>query len=509
MEMKKCNIHISHLKAETEQLITIDDDFSLQSGQPEILAKIKECGYIVIDKVRPLEDRVAVNGSLKFKLLYQSDKGYGCMEETAPFEDTIVMNGVGAQDIARCTSVLEDLSITVVNSGKISVKAVICLRISAEEICDEQAVNELETDKLQTRSKKLNVMNLISSKKDICRIRESVKMPQDNKNAESIVWEELSIQNLELRAGDGEIALKGDMSIFCIYTAEKTGDPCYYDVEIPFTRKMDMDGCSENIIMDIATAVSHKSLVVRPDENGEMRILDGEIILDLDIRAYGEENYTIIQDAYSPACEMEFMKKSIDYREFNIKNSIKTKTEERFRLKDDEVSRIVHCDGRSNIEEITIADNNISIDGAITAEVLFFNSDNRLEYRRYELPFSEKMEIDQNKNDIVCQAREGTLGVSASVYNKNEIAIKCTLETELLVFNNRHCDIIENIDVQAADYEYIKGLPGIVGYIVKDGDTLWEIAKKNCTTVDSIKMYNNLDTDVINQGMKLMVVKEC
>lgn len=37
------------------------------------------------------------------------------------------------------------------------------------------------------------------------------------------------------------------------------------------------------------------------------------------------------------------------------------------------------------------------------------------------------------------------------------------------------------------DYDKIREIPGIVGYIVKEGDTLWSIAKAYFTTVESIR----------------------
>ena len=55
--------------------------------------------------------------------------------------------------------------------------------------------------------------------------------------------------------------------------------------------------------------------------------------------------------------------------------------------------------------------------------------------------------------------------------------------------------------------EAIKKLPGMVGYIVKEGDTLWNIAKRYSTTVSNIMEDNGLTSDVIKPGMRLMILK--
>ena len=45
-------------------------------------------------------------------------------------------------------------------------------------------------------------------------------------------------------------------------------------------------------------------------------------------------------------------------------------------------------------------------------------------------------------------------------------------------------------------------------YIVKKGDTLWNIASRNNVTVDEIKRINNLTSDILGIGQKLLIPKK-
>ena len=58
------------------------------------------------------------------------------------------------------------------------------------------------------------------------------------------------------------------------------------------------------------------------------------------------------------------------------------------------------------------------------------------------------------------------------------------------------------------DDEKKKMMPGIVGYIAKQGDTLWSVAKEYRTTVERLCQMNNLEKQEIKIGDKLIVVKE-
>ena len=58
------------------------------------------------------------------------------------------------------------------------------------------------------------------------------------------------------------------------------------------------------------------------------------------------------------------------------------------------------------------------------------------------------------------------------------------------------------------DLEHIEKRPGITGYIVRDGDILWDLAKKYNTTVEGIMEVNDLESGDIKAGDRLLIFKE-
>lgn len=51
-------------------------------------------------------------------------------------------------------------------------------------------------------------------------------------------------------------------------------------------------------------------------------------------------------------------------------------------------------------------------------------------------------------------------------------------------------------------------MPGVVGYRVQPEDTLWDIAKKFYTTMDSIRELNDLSQDEPEPYDTLLIVKK-
>lgn len=512
MELNKKTIHMKHQKGRVEQIVTIDDDFNVPDSKPDIVKKIKENADIVIEKVRPMEERVSVGGELRYRLLYATEDGCACMSGAALFDESVAMGGVTPQDVVKCVCELEDVTVTVINSRKISVKAVITLEITAECIYDKEAVGELELENLQCIKKKINVMQLASSKKDIFRIRESMNLPGDRPNVEELIWYELEPQSIDIRACDGELSIKGELCVFCIYSGEGDGNSMnFFDDILPFAGKIDVSGCSEEMLPDVCITVSEKSLIARPDANAELRILDAEVILDLDIKGYSEQEYEVLADAYSPSYDLRLVNEPVEYESFLMKNSAKCRMEERFSMPQGGIMQIVGSSGRTNIEDIITDGSSVTVEGAVTVEIIYIKPDDndKLGYVRYELPFSEQSDIAGLDGSCTCTGKAGPLQVSTLLTGGGEVNIKCNAIIDLMAVKSHSDNLICDVTAAPPDYGRIKNLPGIVGYITRPGDTLWNIAKEYCTTIKDIMDTNGLASEEIKPGMKLIIIKKC
>ena len=67
---------------------------------------------------------------------------------------------------------------------------------------------------------------------------------------------------------------------------------------------------------------------------------------------------------------------------------------------------------------------------------------------------------------------------------------------------------IREIEFTPFDMEEVEKRPGIIGYIVRDGDILWDLAKRYNTTVEGIKEVNELESDEIKSGDRILIFKE-
>ena len=98
--------------------------------------------------------------------------------------------------------------------------------------------------------------------------------------------------------------------------------------------------------------------------------------------------------------------------------------------------------------------------------------------------------------------------VSSTMADSEEIDIKAELYLNTIVFEQTRTEMLSDIKVSALDYEALEAMPGIVGYVVHPGDTLWKLAKQFYTTKERIMSVNRLDSETLSPRQKLVIVKE-
>lgn len=507
MDLIRNSIHMSKTKGKTVFSITIDEDVVIPEGKGGIEHKIKDMGEVCLEKVRPMEGRINVSGCLYFGTLYQSGEGCQSYYGKISFDEMTTMSDVTSQDIVSGKASLYDLKVSIISSHKISVRAVISITLVAESIYEKEAVCDIEMKNVQCQKSESKYLRMVSGKKETFRIRESVNIDKDMPDIGEIMWSDLHIEDLKTKPVDRGLQLEGNLVVFSIYRAENDGKTNYFSEKIPFSGGIELSDVSQNDIYDINIISLEKSLISRTDGNGEMRIMDGELIMTFDIHGYREENTNLLYDMYAPMWELLPQKEEVEYETFLMSDRVSCHLED---VSANQLQgKITYTTGNAVIEDVSEEKDGITVMGVVTADVFIQNPEdaNVVNVVKRDIPFSHKIAIEGMDDKCAVSTKIENLQLETKRTGATENTIFCKYDICFFVKKTVKGSIITNVESKEIPKEQIKALPGIVGYIVKTGDTLWNIAKKYCTTVDEIMRNNHLESDVIYPGMKLLIVK--
>ena len=518
MELTKTNIHRNRKKEQVISQVTMDEDVIVPDAKADVEAVILDCDDVDLEEVRLMGTRLLVRGRLYFRVLYHAQKSrmVDRIEGSIPFEETINVNEMSEDHEIRVDWEIEDVNISLIHSRKLNVKGLLTLTVTAWESCSELVTAAAEDDRgVETASRPLEVAQLAVQMRDTYRVKEEVELSSNKPNMEQVLWYRLEPRGIECRPLDGKLSIHGEMELFCIYKGEEEHIPLQWlERSIPFSGALDVPESSDEMIPEVRIRPVHRSVEAKEDYDGEMRLLAVETVLEMDVALYREEHMTILDDIYCPGADVKIQNRPVTVDHLVTRNASKYKMTDKISLSSaDKILQICHADGTVKLDRIQPSKDGLEVEGTLCVDVLYVAADDQSPVRcvRGMLPFRYLVAAPLSEESLgKCTYRvsPGLEQLGAMLLGNGELEIKAVITLDSIVLEPMALQMIESAQVVPMDPKKLDSLPGIVGYVVQKGDTLWKIAKKFYASVENIKNINRLVDDTLMPGQKLLIIKE-
>lgn len=512
MELVKKNIHMDRIKCSAETQITLEDDRNVPDQKPDMERIILHKGEVKTEEIKATEDKVNVKGKLLFNILYLTEEGdVSYIGGQLPFEEQVYMECVRNGDNIEAEAELEDLSIEMINSRKLSIRALVSLELEVEELYDEEMAVDLYHDGVvETKKMLLSVAEITLQKKDILRRREELEMPQSFPNIFEIIWKEVKIAGMTFEALNDQISVQGEVQVFFLYEGEGEDRPLRcYEKAIPFREMIDCQGSRETMMPDIMAGISHSELEVRTDQDGEERVACLDLLLDLDIKLYEMSQIEALSDVYGISENLQpVVSRGMLNRQL-LRVSGKTKLTEQVKLPAalPDIAEICHSSGSVVIEDMELAEEGVELTGVLTAEILYLTESKEMTSFETQVPFQYVLSVPGISDTCRYDVKPSLEQLAVTMLNNSEIDIKAVLGFGLLGFCSSEEEMITDIAVENIDTSVINELPGIAVYVAREGDNVWELGKKYYVPLERIREINHLSSDELKAGEKILIVR--
>ncbi len=514
MELIRRNIHMDRIRVQAVTQFTLEDDVNLPENKPDISALNLEKGEILIDEIRPGTDSVMVRGRMLFMVLYhtqEEESSLVLLEGKLPFEEKINIQGVAPGDTVVVDGDVEDITLNKINSRKLNVQSLITMTAKVEELYDEEAPIGIHGDeKVEYRRMPLNLAQIAICKNDIFRLKEEVALPSNYPNIFQILWNNLFLGDVEFKIMEEKITVSGDVHLFILYEGEGEDHPCRcFETTIPFSGILECHGCHEGMLPDIRYRLGQQEMTIRPDFDGEERNIGLELVLDIAIRIYQEEKLEIISDIYGVSKEVSTVTHKANLRRLLSRVTGKTKVTDHIHVSGGTVLQLLHSEGTVTLEQQSTVENGIFLQGSMLVKVMYITGEDEAPYgcTQAQIPYQYTLEIPDIAPEDMGEVHAEVEQLQATMLDGEEMDVKAVLSFSTVVFKNVPVDLITQVNVSELDGNKLSGLPGMVIYMVKEGDNLWNIGKQYYVPVDTLREMNALDSDELKTGQKLLIVK--
>ena len=171
---------------------------------------------------------------------------------------------------------------------------------------------------------------------------------------------------------------------------------------------------------------------------------------------------------------------------------------------------MVFTSGYPLITDTTMEDDIIKIEGIVKIQVFYKTSveeNFRFDMCTGEIPFTSVVDLKGTKPDMNAICNVHLENIDGTV-EANTIGIRATLSIATKV-----CYKVEKewiVDIEESEEEKQCKKSSVTIYVVNVGDTLWELAKKYNTTMDSLIKINELEgSESLTVGKKIIIPGKC
>ncbi len=511
IQLRKETVTINEtLMHDTMQVLVQNDIIvpDIKSDMSKIL-QIDSCA--MVEKVEVGDRRANINGSLALTILYvpEGDEKPVCSINTSvPFEALAEnsMISIGSHCMVRADAYHVEFSM--LNSRKLSVKVIVeldirCIRENnVELVCDVSADVPIEK-----QSQDFWIYNLVNASNTKIGVRETLDFPSGKPNAASVLKTDAKICNKDMRLVSGKIVVKGSILLCSLYVSEDNNIE-FMEHEIPFTEVLDADGANENCMCELELNICRTDFALRADTNGNMRLLDVDIIIDADANVSENTSMSALCDCFCSEKKLMCETKPFSFDVLCGKGQTSQALRASINLPENapELVSIYNLVSKPYITDVKLSSGKAMVAGSVDCYILYLsNSDHTpISTQKAQIDFEIPIEIDSLDEGMDCDITVEIAHQSYNITMTGEIEVRVSLvfEAKAICKNNS----MLCVNVLANDDETLDTRHGIIVYFVRHGDTLWKIGKKYNVSPQLIAQINHLENpDILNVGQRLLI----
>ena len=310
----------------------------------------------------------------------------------------------------------------------------------------------------------------------------------------------------EIKLGEDKVQASCLAKINVLYRAYDSREVVALEEDLYLSNDEEVVGVNSDMNCNGYFEIKGHDVKISQYEVGESRIIDVNLSVDANVAISKLEFAETVEDLYSPTQNIMPLKEVCKINMAVSENSNESVIKGNIDLGKNGVdaTQTVDCKGKIVDMESYFMDQKVVIKGNLSVESIYKTTDEEKGLNKVsgEIPFEVALDMPNsqsgmtfdtkaNLEDLQCSIEGNSLAVKAVVY----FYAKCSD-----VFDKEYVKDIEQND------DTVEKKASITIYTIQKGDTLWNLAKKYKTTIDTLVKLNDIeDPDSIYAGDKIMI----
>jgi LysM repeat protein len=515
LELSKELININQVIAEDYSQTLVEGDIIVPDVKPDILRILQVDGEVVVNGKEVQQDKVIVNGTVNFKILYIPDSEnkeiksiYANSNFTHQIEAKSAVQGMKAQ----VESDIEHIEFKMVNERKLNVKAIVSIDCKVQNILSLNMITDISGEEdIEVLKKNIKAYDIVAEGEEEFIITEDMEIPAGKPSIKDLLKVDIKITGKDSKVISNKVVIKGEFNVCTLYVGDMDDDHIQFmEHEVPFTEIFELDGVDEGMYCDIEYNITDTYFNVKEDSDGDSRVLGLEVTLNVAAKASQEVILDIVEDTYSPDVDINIEKKVYNIDEIIDISKTQATVKEiiDFPANIPNIVQIYNVITKPYISETTLENDRMTIEGVIDTYILYLSDYEESPVYSYkqEIPFNHTVDIKGVSPEMICDVKVEINHCSYSMSSASDIEIRCIVGVDSKIIKTTQVELVTKADIVAGTVSDDLNQPSITIYFVQQGDTLWKIAKQYRNTVEDIVRANNLEgMEKLKVGQQLFI----
>ena len=500
IETTRDNVCINHIVAQKTENVIVEGDSIIPDIKPDIINSINTNGIVCIYKKEVNEGKVRLDGCVDTYITYLADSEQNnirSLNVNLDFTQIIDVEKATPELNLETDVKLKNIECKVINGRKIGLKAFLEINIKLTSNEDIDIINNVNLKGIQILNKNLNINSLIGRGTTKTYAKDTLLIDNID-NLSEVMKVDLRISSKDVKISYNKVLAKSDLEVRLLYLTE---DNRINSVEstIPVMGFVDIPNVSEENICD--TKYEIRNIVVKPN-NVEDHSVYIEVELEIYCEVYKNQEINLIQDLYCPKTNILFTQKQINIIQRRDTKQATCNIRETQQVPEIGSNKIYDVEVNVEIAKKQVLNDRIVFEGELKLNYIF-NYNDEISTKSTTIPFEFTMDfpgVMQNSNievDTDIGTKDFIITADGSIDVKIDIIFSATQ------MQNAQINIIDDIK---EDENRSCNTCSLVIYYVKEGDTLWKVAKKFGSTVDEIARINGIENrDKLNVAQQLFI----
>lgn len=486
----------------------IDLDFSLPDYCPDIqrILKCQVCPRITGRSI--VGEHLELEGSAAIKVIYL-DSGGGCIrccENVKPFSASIALKKQAENAMIFTSTRVEYINCRATSPRRLDIHGAFSVCAKVSEKINSEFVSNIEGDDIQEKCEQIPASQVTAAAQQPFTVSEVLEISESKPPANTVIRSGAAACVTDYKVVSSKLILKGEVSVKLLYAPE-TEDmlPEAMEYVIPYSQMLDCDGLEEGNTCDVSVDVLSFDLQIKSDSAGENTLFEAEIRLAANLTAYEDTEISIVTDAYSTQFDLETQMQSKPiFRLIDIITDSATQKNS-FDLGEPGISKVI--DIWNEISSVTAEeeDGQIQFAGKLNLCILAINAQEKPFYFERVVDFTASHEWRQKQSGIFCAPRVEVSNISFRITGGTGVEVKTELKLTAAVFQSSSHKMIAGVEADETKVRTKDTSAALTIYFADTGESLWDIARRYCTSVKAIQKENELETDFAeSRGMLLI-----